>query len=338
MKHMTLLLICVAATALSAGNAGNKVFATQPAQARNRLVIADYMMWYDATLFDGRRTFDIPAVGPYNSSDPNVIHLHVAQAQQACLDGFSPHWYGPQDPATTETFNKLLQASSGTHLRHAIVIQSNIWPRATEKLQIEAINFVQQHWANHPNYLRIDGRPVIVFTDMPRPFGNAARAIAGWGRVRQATDPEHKMIWMAEGFSTAYLPVFDGLYVYRIDHRACPNCWNKQTRWAQSVRDKAQTLNAKFYFADTIAPGFDDSRSRRLKIDYRQPAPPFARNRRQGQYYRDTFSVTADTNGDFMIVKSFNEWVEGTAIEPGQREGDLYMKLTCELVQQYKSR
>jgi hypothetical protein len=89
------------------------------------------------------------------------------------------------------------------------------------------------------------------------------------------------------------------------------------------VRDKEAKTSTKFYFADTIAPGFDDSRSRRVPVDHRVPAPAFARDRRNGQYYRDTFSITEQTNADFMIVKSFNEWVEGTAIEPGSTYGDL---------------
>ena len=312
---------------------------SDPAQvhaADPRVVLADYMMWYDPTLFDGTKTFDMPAAGPYNSDDVATIQRQVAQAQQACLDGFSPHWYGPQEPRTTANFNTLLQASAGTNLRHAAVLQSNILPRATEQMQVDAINYILQNWANHPNYLKIDGRPVVIFTDMPRPWGSTARALQGWARVRQQTDPDHHMLWMAEGYATTFLPTFDGQYVYRIDHRACPQCWLKQPMYAQNVRDRATEVGTKLYFADTIAPGFDDSRSRRISIDYRVPAPSFVRDRRAGAYYRDTFTVTAQTQGDFLLVKSFNEWVEGTAIEPSQKAGDLYLNLTCDLVRQYK--
>ncbi len=66
------------------------------------------------------------------------------------------------------------------------------------------------------------------------------------------------------------------------------------------------------------------------------PSPLFARDRRNGGYYRDTFEVTRQTNGDFLIVKSFNEWVEGTAIEPGRTYGYRYLELTCELATLYR--
>jgi hypothetical protein len=70
----------------------------------------------------------------------------------------------------------------------------------------------------------------------------------------------------------------------------------------------------------------------------RAEAPHFARDRQNGAYYEATFSVTAQTGGDFLFVKSFNEWVEGTEIEPGVTYGDLYLKLTCQYAKIYRGR
>lgn len=308
------------------------------AQTRPRVVIADYMLWYQPDVFDGKKTFDVPAMGGYQSDDINIIRHHVAQAQQACLDGFSPHWYGPQEPRTTNNINQLFAASSGTNLHHAVVILTNSLPKTTEQMLIDSVKFILGNWANHPNYLRIDGKPVIIFTDMQRPWNNNARALAGWKRIRDAADPGRTAIWMSEGYSTMFNPLFDGLYVYRVDHRTAPGAWAKQPGLAAAMRKVQETSGQKLYFADTIAAGFDDTRSRRLKGDVRVPAPTFARNRRNGQYMRDTFGVTEQTSSDFMIVKSFNEWVEGSAIEPSKGAGDLYMKVTCELANAYRAR
>ena len=92
------------------------------------------------------------------------------------------------------------------------------------------------------------------------------------------------------------------------------------------------------YWADSIAPGYDDTRAGNTLNDFRNPSPAFARDRRAGGYYADTFAATAETNGDFLIVKSFNEWVEGTAIEPSRGEGDLYLNLTCQYANAYRQR
>ncbi|MBI5713249.1 MAG: LysM peptidoglycan-binding domain-containing protein [Chloroflexi bacterium] len=303
-----------------------------------RVVLADYMMWYDPSTFDGNKTWDVPSAGAYNSDDFGTIQRHVAQAQQACLDGFTPHWYGPQDSRTTNNFNQLLRASAGTNLRHAIVIQTNIVPGATEQMIIEAIKYVMNNWTSNANYLKLGGKPLIIFTDMPRPWGSDAAALAAWTRIRAAADPSRSTIWMAEGLVTTFNPLFDGLYAYRIDHRDFPQSWLKQSRWSSALRSVERSSNTPLYFADTIAAGFDDTKSVNAPGDLRSDAPHFARDRRSGQYYRDTFSVVTKTGGDFLFVKSFNEWIEGTEIEPGRSYGDLYLNLTCELGNRYRGK
>jgi hypothetical protein len=308
-----------------------------------RFVLADYMMWYNPSIFDGTKTFDLPAAGPYDSSSPATIRRQLAEAQSACLDGFAAHWYGPFDPITTNNFQQLLTLSHGTPMQHAALLLTNTWPGTTEQTLIDAINYVLTNWADDPNYRKIDGRPLLIFTDMYRPFGEGNAGLAAWGRIRAATDPDHKTIWMAEGLYTTYNPLFDGLYVYRIDHRDYPQAYLKQARFANLLHALEQQQQGNLpvgglYWADSIAPGYDDTRAGNTQMDFRDPSPPFARDRRAGGYYADTFAATAETNGDFLIVKSFNEWVEGTAIEPSQGEGDLYLNLTCQYANTYRQR
>ena len=306
--------------------------------ANNRVILADYMMWYQPDVFDGTKTFDVPASGGYDSDDMGTIQRQVALAQQACLSGFAAHWFGAKEPRTTANFSKLLQASSGTNQQHAIVLLENSLRRATEKDLSASVNAVLANWANHPTYRKIDGKPVIFFEGMTRPWGGLGAAKAGWARVRQAADPDRKAIWFAEGLGPTFNPLFDGLYVYRIDHQTAPRNWVKQPTFATQLRAVEKQSGVKQYFADSIAPGFDDTRSAKIRgVDVRTPAPSFARDRKNGAYYKDTFSVTAQTGGDLMLVKSFNEWIEGTAIEPGSKYGDLYLKLTCELASAYRS-
>jgi glycoprotein endo-alpha-1,2-mannosidase len=309
-----------------------------------RFVLADYMLWYSPSTFDGTQTFDLPAAGPYSSSDPATIARQLDQAQQACLDGFSAHWYGPFEPVTTHNFETLLKLSEGSAFRHAALLLTNTWPGADEETLIEAIQYVLDEWADHPNYLRIGGKPLIIFTDMMLPWNHEAFSHAGWDRIRNAVDPNHESIWMSEGLSNAYTPLFEGQYVYRIDHHDFPQSWLKQPRFANLLRGIERSVGAAnlpaggLFWADTIAPGYDDTRAGNVPNDFRVPAPPFARDRRNGGYYADTWSVTAQTNGDFLIVKSFNEWVEGTAIEPSETYGDFYLDRTCEYANEYRTR
>ena len=307
------------------------------AQPASRPILADYIMWYQPDTFDGSKTFDVPAAGPYHSDDPATIQHHLALAGRACLDGFAAHWFGLSEPRTTHNFQRLLAASEGSNLRHAIVLLENNLPGIGEEHLIQSLRFALDQWAAHPNYLKMDGRPVIFFEGMTRPWRNVEAARAAWARIRQAVDPQRRGIWFAEGLSPAFNPLFDGLYVYRIDHKNAPRSWLKQPALAARLRKVAQGAGIRLYFADTIAPGFDDTRSRAVQAtDVRTPSPAFARDRANGAYYRDTFSVTPKTGGDLLLVKSFNEWIEGTAIEPGRTYGDLYLELTCELGAAYR--
>jgi hypothetical protein len=296
------------------------------------------MLWYDPSTFDGTKTFDIPAGGPYQSDEPATIQRQLALAQQACLNGLIPHWYGPYDKRTTNNIDQLFALSLNTNLQHAVLILANILPGADDQLLIDSVNYLIEHWIDQPNYFKLDGKPVIFFVDMDRPWGDAATAGQRWADIRAATDPDHKTIWMAEGLYTYYNPLFEGLYVYRLDHRDFPGAWKQQPRWAQALHGVEQRTGQKLYFADSIAPGFDDTHAANAPGDYRLPAPPFARDRQNGQYYRDTYSVTSRTDGDLLIVKSLNEWIEGTAIEPGSTYGDLYVNLTCELANDYRTK
>ena len=44
------------------------------------------------------------------------------------------------------------------------------------------------------------------------------------------------------------------------------------------------------------------------------------------------------SNPDWLLITSFNEWVEGTYIEPGILYGDHYLQMTRELIAAFKSR
>ncbi|MEK6574387.1 MAG: hypothetical protein AABZ58_08760, partial [Chloroflexota bacterium] len=70
--------------------------------------------------------------------------------------------------------------------------------------------------------------------------------------------------------------------------------------------------------------------------DLRVPSPAFARDRQGGTYYQNTFNAVIGASPDMIIVHSFNEWIEGSEIEPGTTYGDLYLNLTAQFAQQFK--
>jgi hypothetical protein len=75
-------------------------------------------------------------------------------------------------------------------------------------------------------------------------------------------------------------------------------------------------------------PGYDDRKVR--------PGSGFARSRDGGEYYRQNWRAAIDSKPHWVIVNSFNEWPEGTYIEPSQAYGTLYLDLTREWAARFK--
>ena len=55
-------------------------------------------------------------------------------------------------------------------------------------------------------------------------------------------------------------------------------------------------------------PGYDDFATGRPDA--------FARPREDGTYYRACWQGATQSNADWVVITSFNEWLEGTHVEP----------------------
>jgi len=102
-------------------------------------------------------------------------------------------------------------------------------------------------------------------------------------------------------------------------------------RWEQ------QTGQPKLWVG-TVMPGWDDLNSAQAHCeDLRVSSEPFARDRGDGAYYARTWEAVLPTAPDVILVHSFNEWVEGSYIEPSNRFADRYVQLTAQWVAQYQA-
>ncbi len=305
----------------------------------SRLVLAQYFAWYDA---DGWNDCNISAgdqpFEPYGSDDPAAITRQIRMAHDIGLDGFLLHWFGPGD-RTDRNFETLLTRSQWLDFYSSIVFSYHIWhalPNPTHQNIVEAIRYVMDRYSDQPNFLHLEGKPVLFFIDVYRmPVAAGQTPQQFWANVRDEVDPQHQAWWIAEGLDASYLTVFDGLYVFKITHADYPDDYRKSSRWAGQVRKwEEQTGQPKLWLA-TITPGWDDLRSR-CKADVRVPNQPHRRDRENGVLYQATFDAALQSNPDWLLLSSFNEWVEGTYIEPSVFYEDKYLEMTRELVNIFK--
>ncbi len=311
-----------------------------------RLVLANYFPWYDPhTWSTGCTVADQPRDGVYHSDDAEVIARHIAQARAARIDGFAVHWFAPGNRTDVNLVQVLDLAPEG--FSATVTFLNHILPETKQADVQAALQFLLARHANHPRFLRIAGRPVIFFSDLYRVPDDAGKrlnsdrnptvAVERWAQIRQAVDPQRTTWWIAEGLRPEYLAVFDGLYVYKVDHACCPTAYRSAPRWAKWVRDWEQRTQQPKLWVGTVMPGWDDRNTAQPQCaDLRVSSAPFARDREQGAYYARTWAAVLPTQPDLVIIHSFNEWLEGSYIEPSLRFGDFYVQLTAQWVKRYK--
>jgi hypothetical protein len=304
-----------------------------------RKVLANYFAWYDegtwssCAISDGDRPIE-----PYNSDNEGAIWRQVRQALDVGIDGFTLQWFAPGE-RTDQNLRKLLAQSQGTGFQSTVIFLRHIWHGSPEPSQdnvAEAIRYLIDEYGGHPNFLAVDGQPVLIFADVyrvPRTEGQTPQQ--AWEAIRARVDPEHRTIWIGEGLDPSYLAVFDGLYVYKITHADYPNDYVKASRRADGVRRWERETGRQKIWMGTISPGWDDLRSG-CQPDVRVPSKPHKRDRADGSFYRATYDAAVASQADWLWINSFNEWVEGTYIEPGERYGDRYLHLTRELISAWK--
>ncbi len=283
------------------------------------LVLALYYAWYDWAAWS-RPTCDLPAT-LYVSADESAVERHVQEARGAGIDALVEAWYGPTlgDNLTEPNLRVLLDEAAEQGLKVAILVDMTGTYLSTPTDVSEALVVIRDQHAGHSAYLAVEGRPVVFF------LGQQAFPISVWEAVRSGVDPDHQMIWIAEGPSVDVLSVFDGLYLYDLQTADPPGSLDQ--RWGQEVRTWDHEHGASRYWVATVMPGYDDSRSVGEE-------DPVILPRHEGEMYRDGWAAAQASDPDWMMIRSFNDWVTCTHIEPSLQFGHTYLDLTAELIGQ----
>jgi hypothetical protein len=310
------LVLVLAGLALLAGLAPRC-----PAQAGGeRLVLAFYYAWYDQKTWTSGKVPDVPAQ-PYASASREAISRHVDQAKGAGIDAFVLNWWG-QGNQTEKNLKTMLAVAAEKGFRVAVDFDINSpFMKGTGSYADNLRHLHNVHMA-HGAYLRYEGRPVLFFYNVSR------LPASTWRSLRDQVDPGRQAIWIAEGTDLAYQSVFDGHHLYSITwpNRIAPA--RTLSSWGDRMRKyNRQQGTAKLWVA-TVMPGYDDRKVR--------PSSGFARSRDGGDYYRQCWQAAIASKPDWIIINSFNEWPEGTYIEPSRAYSSLYLDLTREWAGRFK--
>ena len=219
-----------------------------------------------------------PSLGKYDSSDKRILATHVAQAKYAGLDAFISSYWGKDTP-TAHRLPLLLDTAGSQGFHVAVYYEPESWSTPPSSSMLSQDFDALYELTDHPAWLRVDGKPVLFVYNIGREASCTAV-----GRLLAAN----------QGRFYLNLKAFAG---YR-DCPAQPNSWHQYV--PASGYDQQGSDSA------SISPGF-------YKFD--EPAPRLVRDLER--FHADVTRQVA-SGARWQLVTTFNEWGEGTAVEPSR--------------------
>lgn len=292
--------------------------------AKQKMLWAFYYPWYSIGDWSSTQLKDRP-VTPYSSNDRRAIARQIEQAQSAGIDGFISSWWGPGS-YTDQNLKLLLDLAQEKRFSVTIYFETlkGSGPRDKDEI-FKWLSYAISTYRDHPGFMKVNGKPLIVV------WASGSVPLATWKSVfaelrAQGLDAT----FLAMGYNTANLAVFDGLHEYGVF---------TESNLAGTFRSAAQAT--RYYgllsdsptpkiWAATVQPGYDE----RL-ISGRSG---LFKDRDNGEFYRNTFEAALESDPDWIFITTWNEWWEHTYIEPSELYGDLYLQITREFGEKWKGK
>jgi len=311
----------------------------------SRAVLTFYYPWYgvpdgpggagksvhwgkiDAENKDIQASTNYPLLHAYDSHDPRLIDQHCRWARRAGIDGFIVSWWGHND-YSDRAMPTILDGCRRHKLRACIYYETVPRPQTPQSAADDIVGVLDKY-GQHPAHLKVDGKPVVFI------YGRALQelGLAKWHEVIELVNNKYKAGVTAIGdqFSQGAARVFDGVHTYNtagslrgLDPPAAQKWANESYRRWVELADQAGKISAL-----TVIPGYDDTKIRKpgLKVE-----------RYGGELYRVQWEEAIKADPHWVLITSFNEWHEGSEIEPSFQYEEQYIELTGKYAKQFKAK
>ena len=245
----------------------------------------------------------------YSSHDPEEIASQIHRAKAQGISAFVVDWYGDREPFIDKSYALVQKLAAKNKFQVAMMYdETDQEDGATDEAIADFTMFHDTYLSpkspGEQAYLTYEGRPVIFIF----PKGGHT----DWSKVRALVNKWSKPPFLIyENLPGQYVNDFDGYYAW-------VNPTSDGNNWGEQYLDTFyKTMRSKY--PDKIIVGgawssFDDSKA------------SWGLNRhisaRCGQTYRDTFNFwrkdfPANDPPPFVMVETWNDHEEGTAIEDG---------------------
>jgi hypothetical protein len=332
---ITLLILCLHLPLLAEGKKGAP-----------KTVLVHYMPWYaskpvsgnwgwhwtmdrfkpDKVGANGRRELAShyrPLIGPYDSNDPDVLECQVLLMKFAGISGVIIDWYGTENFRDYATIHRnslsLIKYLKQAGLKFAICyedqsIKHMIKGGKLKKVQ-EVIHgkkefqWLAKNWFTDPAYLKLKGKPVLLI------FGPQHFKKAQWNQITSnlSTQPllytlPHLTNQANSAGAFGWPPVDGGKNV-------TPAIWQKYLRDLYSRGVKGESIIAPVF------PKFHDI--------YQQAGVHKSYgylDDQGGKTFEQTLDLAWKSNSELIQVATWNDYGEGTIIEPTKEFAYRYLE------------
>jgi glycoprotein endo-alpha-1,2-mannosidase len=277
-------------------------------------------------------TLNTSGICLFDSCDPQAIKYHISLAADAGINTFICTWWGINS-YVDYTFRQVLNQTAmynALHPEHAM--QQTIYfetvqngfnkskPFGFDNLY-NNLTFIIQNYGNHPAFLRIGDRPVIFIYAT-----TSTQTPENWSRIVDklhcnGMNPFLIVDVGVDDVRSDFIPIFDGFHTYNPLGLYTSEPQNALRQFEKLVLSSRS--NGKLACA-TVLPGYDDTQ-------VRHGTPVLKRN--SGVTYRDSWNVAIKSRADWVLICTFNEWHEGTNIEPSVENSTYYMAATKNFTQ-----
>jgi len=306
------------------------------------LVGAHYYAWYEKASW--KKVQGEPLIKHYHSMDDQVIAQHLKWASQYGIDFFALEWSGQNTFADQAIYKHFAISPELKNVKFCIAYDTLSRFRHIEKPPfnfshdrirdglVSDFDYLSKRYFSNPNYLKFQGRPVVWMYIARAMEGNWEKAL---DLAREAarkngfevyldgdllqmtrTDPRRFSHFDAVSFYTLMeRKPFQQLGV-RTTGDVANIAQDLFTRWAELVpRYKSKSTGKPLAFHPAISPQF-----MKMHGEFTSPYSLGSVDefRRMADIAKSTATFDEFAGTRVVWITSFNEWYEGTMIEPTQ--------------------
>lgn len=269
-----------------------------------------------------------PVLGAYDTHDPKIVNTHCRQAKEAGLTGFVATWWRQND--FHDEGMPLLLDTARKHGLKITVYYEAVPPRGKPTVEgaVDDLLYIMRRYAGHPAWLKVGGKPVIFI------YGRAVGdlKLAGWEKVMNDFTARYPGggVFIGDQITPQAARIFDGIHTYNPTGQTKGKSLDEIRAWARTTFPQwIRTAGPDRIAVVTIIPGYDDSVQ-----PSRKPPRPIT-DRHNGETYKVMWQEAIAANPDWVIVTSWNEWHEGSEIEPSAELGDKDLKTTKQFAHKF---